>query len=31
MDKWLDEYIEIIMAQQKEQNKIFRRKKNDKA
>jgi len=27
MDKWLDEYIEIIMAQQKEQNKIFKVKK----
>lgn len=30
MDKWLDEYVEMIMEQQKVQNKIFKRGKNDK-
>jgi len=27
MDKWLDEYVEMIMEQQKVQNKIFRKGK----
>lgn len=30
MDKWLDEYVEMIMEQQEVQNKIFKRAKNDK-
>jgi len=30
MDKWLEEYVEMIMEQQEVQNKIFKRGKNDK-
>lgn len=26
MDKWLDEYVEMIMEKQKIQNKIFKKK-----
>ena len=28
MDKWLDEYVEMIMEQQEVQNKIFKKAKN---
>jgi len=27
MDKWLDEYVEMIMEQQEVQNKIFKKGK----
>ena len=29
MDEWLDEYVKQVMAQQKKQNKIFKKVKND--
>jgi len=29
MDEWLEQYVEKVMAQQKKQNKIFKKVKKD--